>query len=122
MMDVTILGNNTIASNQSMNINWNSIAPQTEYDHVTEMQYNQYCYNETKDGVDNFTIRKEDKKELKNDENQVSQINIIADFIERVKKQNNGVFSKATLKTYTPENNFDKSYYFFYNDKFNEEN
>ena len=61
-----------------------------------------------KDFAEYKKIKNEYKKELKNDENQVSQINIIADFIERVKKQNNGVFSKATLKTYTPENNFDK--------------
>jgi YidC/Oxa1 family membrane protein insertase len=65
MMDITIKNNGAIGANQNLNIDWNSTAPNTEYDRQNEMQYNQICYNETEDGTDYDKLTSEQSKEFK---------------------------------------------------------
>ncbi|MDD5571036.1 MAG: S8 family serine peptidase, partial [Bacteroidales bacterium] len=49
-------------------------------------------------------IRKDYKRELSVNEQQLEAIKILSVFIEKVKKQNSGEFSKKALKSYVPEN------------------
>jgi YidC/Oxa1 family membrane protein insertase len=65
MMDMAIAGNGTVDASNAMNLQWNSTAPNNEYDHTTEMQYTTVAYNETKEGTGHYTITSEDTKELK---------------------------------------------------------
>jgi YidC/Oxa1 family membrane protein insertase len=65
MMDMVIAGNGTVDASNAMNLQWNSTAPNNEYDHTTEMQYTTVAYNESKEGTGNYTITSEDTKELK---------------------------------------------------------
>jgi YidC/Oxa1 family membrane protein insertase len=65
MMDVKFAANNTLDKSQNISLDWNSIAPQTEYNAENEMQYNQLAYEETKDGCDFHTIRDDKKIEFK---------------------------------------------------------
>jgi YidC/Oxa1 family membrane protein insertase len=65
MMDINIKNNGSIGANQNLNIDWNSIGPNTEYDHKDEMQYNLIAYNETEDGTDYDKLTSEQEKEFK---------------------------------------------------------
>jgi YidC/Oxa1 family membrane protein insertase len=65
MMDVKFAANNTLDKSQNISLDWNSIAPQTEYNAENEMQYNQLAYEEIKDGCDFHTIRDDKKIEFK---------------------------------------------------------
>lgn len=46
-------------------------------------------------------------KKQAEDEDQAAQLSIISDFMTKVKKQGNGVFSKSTVKSFVPENDRD---------------
>jgi YidC/Oxa1 family membrane protein insertase len=65
MLDMNINANGTVDAGNTMQLNWKSIAPNNEYDHTTEMQYNTIAYNETKEGTENYTITSEKTTELK---------------------------------------------------------
>jgi YidC/Oxa1 family membrane protein insertase len=64
MLDVSINANNTVDASNTMSLEWSGVAPNTEYDASSELQYNKLAYNETKEGTDYFTITSEKKKEF----------------------------------------------------------
>jgi YidC/Oxa1 family membrane protein insertase len=65
MMEVQFNANNTLDKSQPISLNWQSVAPQTEYNAANEMQYNQIAYEETQDGADFNTITEDKKREFK---------------------------------------------------------
>lgn len=53
-------------------------------------------------------LRKEYFKDLNQNQKSLESIEIVTDFIDKVKKQNNGVFSKTTFAAYVPSTDLDK--------------
>ncbi len=65
MLNIGINGNNTIDASNTLAMQWNAIAPNTEYDAVNEIQYNTVVFNETKEGTDYNKLLKERTNDFK---------------------------------------------------------
>jgi YidC/Oxa1 family membrane protein insertase len=66
LMDYAINANGTVDASNTMQIDWHGIAPNTEYDAATEIQYQKIAYDDVKEGTDYYSITGDKSMEFKN--------------------------------------------------------
>ncbi|MFM2388123.1 MAG: hypothetical protein RL660_2880 [Bacteroidota bacterium] len=64
VLDINVNAGTTLGAGQSMNVQWNQVSPNNEYNAVDDQQYTQIVYNENDEGIDYNTINSEKKLEF----------------------------------------------------------